>query len=153
MSGIRIRPMTQNDVGEVLVVERAVFSLPWTEDSFRNYMDRPETAFFVTENGEGRIVGYAAALFAAEQGDVANVAVRPEYRRAGFGRALMEVLLEEADKRGAKEMFLEVREGNVAARTLYEAFGFAPVGRRKNYYHEPTEDAVIMRREGGTVKC
>ena len=144
----RIRPMTQGDVGEVLAIDRAVFSMPWSEESFRTYLHRPEAIFLVAEE-PGRITGYASVLVAADQGDIANVAVRAEYRRKKIGSALVEELIRRAKERGVRSLFLEVRKSNTAAIALYTGFGFAPVGERKRYYHDPVEDAVIMCREEG----
>ncbi len=147
---VHIRPMIQGDVGEVLAIDRAVFSVPWSEDSFRKYLERPEAVFLVAED-QGRIIGYGSVLVAADQGDIANVAVRREYRRQGVGRELVGALIRRAGERGAESLFLEVRESNAAAIALYRGLDFLPVGRRKKYYHDPLEDAVIMCRKGETT--
>ena len=149
-----IRDMNQGDVCEVLAIDRAVFSVPWTEESFRKYLDRPEAVFLVA-CCRGRIVGYGSVILAADQGDIANVAVRPDHRRQRIGNRLVAALIDRAKARGARELFLEVRESNDAARALYEGAGFSEVGRRKNYYHLPTEDALILRRveEGEGTPC
>ena len=92
------------------------------------------------------IAGYVVAWFAADEGEIANLAVREPTRRRGIGAALLDAALVEAGRRGAVNMYLEVRESNEAARALYASRGFEEVGRRRGYYHRPVEDAVVLRR-------
>jgi len=98
---------------------------------------------FVAE-GDGTL-GYVIAHRAADEAEILNLAVVPEGRRRGIGRALVAALLEALARDGAKAVFLEVRASNTAAHALYRQFRFLPVGRRSRYYRNPTEDAVILR--------
>lgn len=94
---------------------------------------------------DGGLVGYAAVWTIVDQAEIGNVAVAPESRGRGAGRALVREALNRARERGGRECFLEVRESNSIAQTLYESFGFVAVGRRRRYYNSPVEDALIMR--------
>jgi len=102
-------------------------------------------SFLVAEVAEGRIVGYVVALDAADEGEILNLAVAPAMRRTGLGRALVQQMLEALSDRGVRQVFLEVRESNAPARALYAAHGFKEVGRRKQYYRRPVEDAIVLR--------
>jgi len=92
-----------------------------------------------------RVVGYLVARHVADEGEILNVGVSPVHRRRGTGRALVTEGLSRLEALGARSVFLEVRESNLAARALYQSFGFADVARRANYYRRPVEDAIILR--------
>ena len=97
--------------------------------------------------GEGdALLGYVWARFVLDEGEIGNIAVAPEHRRCGVGAALLGALFAESERRGAAVLQLEVRESNLAARRLYEKNGFETVGKRKNYYEKPTEDAILMSK-------
>jgi len=102
-------------------------------------------SFLVAEAGGERIVGYVVALDAADEGEILNLAVAPAMRRTGLGRALVHEILEVLSDRGVRQVYLEVRESNAPARALYAAHGFKEVGRRKQYYRRPVEDAIVLR--------
>jgi ribosomal-protein-alanine N-acetyltransferase len=91
------------------------------------------------------VVGYVVAWLVADEAEVANLAVAPEWRGRGVGAALLDAALNEARNGGAHVAHLEVRDSNVAARALYGSRGFMPVGRRRRYYQAPVEDAVLLR--------
>lgn len=105
-----------------------------------------DTLFLVAEVGEG-VAGYVVAVDAADEGEILNLAVAPTGRRQGLGRALVEHILDALGERGATKVFLEVRESNAAARALYAVYGFTEVGRRREYYRRPVEDAIVLRRD------
>jgi [ribosomal protein S18]-alanine N-acetyltransferase len=100
--------------------------------------------FLVAEAGDG-IAGYVVALDAADEGEILNLAVSESGRRRGLGRALVQQIIEVLSGRGVTKVYLEVRESNAPARALYTAFGFREVGRRKQYYRRPVEDAIVLR--------
>ncbi len=102
-------------------------------------------SFLVAEASGERIVGYVVALDAADEGEILNLAVAPAMRRTGLGRALVHEILEVLSDRGVRQVYLEVRESNAPARALYAAHGFKEVGRRKQYYRRPVEDAIVLR--------
>ncbi|HSU13024.1 ribosomal protein S18-alanine N-acetyltransferase [Longimicrobium sp.] len=140
----RIRPMHSADLPRVLEIEIACFSTPWKDATFRGLMRRTDTDLYVAEL-EDRIVGYAACWTVIDQSELGNVAVAPEARGQGIGGALVEMVIERVKERGARELFLEVRESNLGAQSIYRVRGFTVVGRRRSYYAQPTEDALVMR--------
>jgi ribosomal-protein-alanine N-acetyltransferase len=139
-----VRRMRRRDLGEVTEIERRSYSLPWSALTFRSLLRRPNAFLLVAEENKG-VAGYAALWLAADEAELGNLAVRPGRRGRGIGRILLRHVLEEAARRGAREVFLEVRESNAIARRLYEASGFRIVGSRPDYYASPCEDAIVMR--------
>jgi ribosomal-protein-alanine N-acetyltransferase len=127
----------------VHAIEQAVFADPWSLGDFRECVASDAT-FLVAETGAG-VAGYVVALDAADEGEILNLAVAPGGRRHGTGRALVEEVLTALTDRGVRQVYLEVRESNAAARALYAAHGFREIGRRAQYYRRPVEDAIILR--------
>lgn len=140
-----LRDMTGDDVATVVAIERASYSIPWSEATFRGLLRRHD-AEMVTAESAGRVIGYAAFWCVVDQGELGNVAVSSEWRGAGIGARLVLDVLHRAARRDVREVFLEVRPSNTVARRLYEQLGFRPVGRRRNYYQAPAEDAIVLRR-------
>ncbi len=140
-----IRPATADDIAAILGIERASFGDPWTEKSFRGLLPRPEVLTRVVERA-GEVLGYSVTFTAADEAEIANLAVAPAARRQQLGAALLDDLLATLRARGVAVTYLEVREGNAAAQALYASRGFESVGRRTGYYTTPVEDAVVMRR-------
>lgn len=143
MSEIIIRKMQKSDLPEVCRIERDNFSLPWSEMSFLESMERTDTVFLTALAGE-EVVGYIGCYCIAGEGEITNVAVKDTYRRRGIGAMLLERLYGEGDAFDTWEFFLEVRESNEAAISLYSRQGFVKEGIRKNFYEKPVENAVIM---------
>jgi ribosomal-protein-alanine N-acetyltransferase len=140
-----VRPATAADLDGVLAIEHASFSDPWSRGSFRSLLGASHVYFPVVEDA-GAPVAFAVALFAADEGELANLAVAPVARTRGLGAQLLDDVLTVASARGARTVWLEVRESNVAARGLYGSRGFVEVGRRRRYYDDPVEDALVLRR-------
>ena len=143
MSEIIVRKMQPEDLLQVCEIEKDNFSLPWSEKSFLESMERNDTLFLVALNGE-EVAGYLGCYCVAGEGEITNVAVKSSYRRQGIGGKLLETLYEEAKALQTYEFFLEVRESNEAAIGLYSRQGFVKEGVRKNFYEQPVENAVIM---------
>jgi ribosomal-protein-alanine N-acetyltransferase len=143
MSDIIVRKMQPEDLLQVCEIEKDNFSLPWSEKSFLESMERNDTLFLVALNGE-EVAGYLGCYCVAGEGEITNVAVKSSYRRQGIGGKLLETLYEEAKVLHTQEFFLEVRESNEAAIGLYSHQGFVKEGVRKNFYEKPVENAVIM---------
>lgn len=139
-----IRQMQIDDLEQVMPIERELFSVPWTETGFFTFLMREGALFLVAEE-EGKIQGYCGVIMAADEGDITNVAVSGQYHRRGIGTLLVKELMSQCASMGIRELFLEVRESNEAARKLYEKLGFEEIGVRKLYYQEPAEDAVLMK--------
>jgi ribosomal-protein-alanine N-acetyltransferase len=127
----------------VHAIERAVFGDPWSERDFHDTVASRVPFFVAVVDGE--IAGYVVAHYAADEGEILNLAVAPHARRRGLGRALAERALAALAAHDVRQVYLEVRASNAAARTLYEGLGFAKVGQRAKYYRQPTEDAVVLR--------
>ncbi len=144
-AALRIRPATAADLAAVTAIERAAFSDPWSPASFRSLLGNAQVAFRVAEAG-GQVAGYAVAWFAADEAELANLAVAAPARGRGVGALLLDAVLAEAAHRGAATVYLEVRESNAAARRLYASRQFAAVGRRRRYYRHPVEDALVLTR-------
>lgn len=142
----RIRQAAPADLSAVAEIERRVFSDPWPESGFRALLG-PLGLVAVTPAGE--VAGYVFARQALDEAEILNVAVRPERRRAGIGRSLVEAILAALSAGGARRVYLEVRESNLAAQAFYGRLGFGQVGRRRGYYARPREDALILASEIG----
>lgn len=141
---LEIVEMTKENAAELAELDRLCFRVPWSEKSFYDEAENRLAKYFVAKE-DGRIVGYGGIWLVADEGQITNIAVLPEYRRMGVASVLLEGLIECA---GGKSIVLEVRESNAAAISLYEKHGFKNAGMRKNFYHSPTENAIIMiRRE------
>jgi len=123
-------------------IEREVFSDPWSANDFTECVSTG-VPFLVAER-RGVVAGYVVAHSAADEGEILNLGVAAAHRRHGIGRELVERALAELTARGVRTVYLEVRASNAAARRLYEALGFAEVGRRSRYYRRPVEDAVVL---------
>ena len=139
----RIRLAVPADAGPLVTIERRCFSDPWSETSFREALESPWTLGFVAQAGRG-IAGYLIGREVAGTGEILNLAVSPEFRRAGVGRALLRAAIIRLRKRRVDEVYLEVRESNLSAQALYLSSGFRPVGQRSAYYRNPKEDALVL---------
>lgn len=140
---MKVERMTAAQLDGVCALENACFVHPWSRQSLQESLENDNALFLAaTENGE--VIGYIGMSYVLDEGYLYNVAVAPHYRRRGVGSALIRTLVTWCKKENFAFLTLEVRQGNAAARSLYEAFGFVKVGERKNYYTEPTENAVLM---------
>jgi ribosomal-protein-alanine N-acetyltransferase len=140
----RIRRGTVADLPALVTIERRAFADPWSETSFREALAAAWSFGLVAEVKDA-VVGYLIAREAGGSGEILNLAVDPPWRRSGIARTLLDAGVAALRRRGAEEIFLEVRESNVAAQTLYLAAGFRPVGQRSRYYRNPPEDALVLR--------
>lgn len=139
-----IIPMTEANLPQVAALEKRCFPAdPWSENIFRSALDNPGTAILLARGEDGTLLGYAVLYTVLDEGNLDNIAVVPEFRRRGVADALLDALTGYGREHLARLM-LEVRASNAPALALYEKHGFAAVGRRKNYYEKPREDAVLM---------
>ena len=143
---VKFRPAEESDVEAVFAIETASFSDPWSAGDFRQVLSSPQSIFLVAEKDD-RVDGYAIAMFVEDEAEVLNIAVTPGCRGAGMGHGLLQMLILALGEKAVRSVFLEVRESNVAARTLYERAGFVEISKRKKYYKKPVEDALILRLE------
>lgn len=144
---IRIVPMNGDHLDEVAELERICFSTPWSRNMLAEELENDCAAFLAALDDEGKVVGYAGLQVVLDEGYITNVAVRPECRRKGVAAGLLQVFLDFAQAHRLAFLTLEVRASNYSAIALYGSRGFRSVGRRRNYYEHPTEDAIIMTRE------
>lgn len=144
---VRIVPMNADHLDEVAELERICFSVPWSRNMLAEELDNLLSAFLVALDDNDKVVGYAGVQIILDEGYITNVAVRPECRRQGIAAKLLKVFLDFAKANKLAFLTLEVRASNYDAIALYGSRGFRSVGRRKNYYEHPKEDAIIMTLE------
>ena len=147
---VRIVPMTGDHLDEVAELERICFTTPWSRNMLVEELQNDCAAFLVALDDEDHVAGYAGVQVILDEGSITNVAVRPESRRRGVAGKLLRVFLDFAQAHQLAFLTLEVRASNAPAMALYEGLGFRDVGRRKNYYEHPREDAVIRTKEFDT---
>ena len=144
---LRIEPMTLDDLPAVHDIERASFSTPWPDDAYRAEIQTNRLATYLVARSGETLVGFAGIWLMVDEAHITTFAVHPAWRRQGIGERLLLTLLDVSLARHAREATLEVRLSNVAARRLYEKYGFRPVGLRPRYYSDNGEDALIMTTE------
>lgn len=144
MSDIEIASMRPEHLDQVLDIERDSFRSPWSEKAFKSELDRPEVTEWFVALEDGVVIGYSGLLRVGQEGHITNLAVRRDRRRQGVGSELVSRLTDAAKRRGVTALTLEVRETNESAIRLYENAGFHVVGKRRRYYPEDDEDALIM---------
>ncbi len=147
---VRIVPMNADHLDEVAELERICFSTPWSRNMLAEELDNALSAFLVALDDSGKVAGYAGLQVVLDEGYITNVAVRPECRRQGIAGKLLQVFLDFAQGNRLAFLTLEVRASNYDAIALYGSRGFRSMGRRKNYYEHPKEDAIIMTKEFNT---
>jgi ribosomal-protein-alanine N-acetyltransferase len=141
---LSLAPMTLDDLDEVLAIERASFQTPWSKSAFRYELTQNRVARSLLVKIGAQIVGYLCLWEIGHEIHITNLAVHPSFRRRGVARALLGHVLDDARKRDVELAFLEVRPTNAEALGLYESFGFQVIGRRKGYYFDTGEDALVM---------
>lgn len=141
-----IKVMESRHVSAVAGLEKICFLDPWSEKSVASELDNPLSYWLVWEEN-GQVLGYVGSQTVLGETDMMNVAVHPDARRRGIAEALILALVDGLREKESHCLTLEVRASNAPAIGLYEKLGFAQIGRRKNYYHNPKEDALILRKE------
>lgn len=138
--------MNEHHVTQVAELERQCFSAPWSENAIRSELTNPLSLWVVAVDGQ-TVAGYVGSQSVMGEADMMNLAVATKYRRSGVGRQLVDCLVEHLRDNKVSCITLEVRASNDPAKTLYESCGFTQVGCRPNYYSNPKEDALILRKE------
>ena len=141
-----IMNMQEQHVVPIAELEKLCFPDPWNEQCVASELTNPLSLWLVAVEDD-RVVGYIGSQTVIDESDVMNVAVHPDYRRKGIGENLINVLCDSLRKRSSRALSLEVRASNSPAICLYEKLGFRQVGKRPNYYRNPREDALILRKE------
>jgi ribosomal-protein-alanine N-acetyltransferase len=149
---LTIRKMTLEDIPAVLELDQKSFSLPWPERSFRfEVMENPASHCWVADL-DGRVVGMIVVWLIVDEAHVATIATHPDFRRQGIGKNLLGYALRDLIDKGARSSFLEVRESNFAAQDMYHKFGYKESGRRRRYYKDNDEDAILMNLDSLNVE-
>ena len=138
--------MDESHVPAIAELEKLCFSDPWSEKSIGSELNNKLSFWLVAMEGDA-LVGYVGSQSVLGESDMMNIAVHPEYRRKGIAEALVQALVTGLSEKGNHSLMLEVRVSNAPAIALYEKLGFHQVGRRPNYYRNPKEDALILRKE------
>ena len=141
-----ITEMNAAHVSQVAALEKICFADPWSEMSIASEL-QSLWSYWLVALEDDRVIGYVGSQSSIDEADIMNVAVHPDYRRKGIAEALVNGLVEELKRKESRCLTLEVRASNVPAIALYEKLGFSEIGRRKNYYRNPREDALILRKE------
>ncbi len=136
---LEIRRARCDDAAAIAALESENFSDPWGEESLLSYIEASFVAII-----DGRVAAYLISGLIAPEGELYRIAVDERYRRCGIGKGLLSFALSELSLRGLRSFFLEVRERNTPARALYSSLGFRECGVRKNYYKNPTDNAILM---------
>lgn len=143
MRDVVVRLATVEDYSAIAELEKMCFTHPWSEESVREELENENSRIFVAERG-GVVVAYSGMQVAADEGYILNIAVHSALRRRGLGNAVINALIDAAKAEHLSFITLEMRETNLAAAALYTACGFEQVGRRRGYYMQPKEDAILM---------
>lgn len=146
---IQIRPMKLDDIEQVKAIDHLSFSLPWPENAYRyEIVENPASLSWVAEtettSGQIKICGMVVVWLILDETHIATLAVHPVYRSRGIGKQLLDIALKASAQQGAQLATLEVRKSNIVAQNIYYDFGFQTVGRRRRYYKDNHEDAVLM---------
>ena len=147
MLSLSVEPMVLADLDSVLAIERASFPTPWSRGAFVYELRQNRVARCWVARASGEVVGYLCLWEVASEIHITNLAVHPAWRCRGVARTLLGAILEDARRRRLAVALLEVRPTNQEARALYESFGFRMVGRRKGYYPDTGEDALVMETD------
>ena len=142
-ASVTIQPMRREDIDAVREIDRLSFPSSWSAESYLRDL-RNRSSYYIVARADGEVIGYAGMWLIADEAHISALAVRPDRRRCGLGQRLLIHLMEVAQERGAAEITLEVREANLAARALYEKFGFRSKGFIPHYYGDTGENAVVM---------
>lgn len=138
------RYMREQDIDQILEVEHASFTTPWSREAFMNELYNNKFAVYIVLEEDKKIIGYCGAWIVIDEAHVTNVAILPEYRGRKLGEELLKKLMSVAMEMGTKSMTLEVRVSNHVAQSLYRKLGFQNGGIRKNYYSDNQEDGLVM---------
>lgn len=139
--------LSEEHLSDVAELETLCFAHPWTADGLKTLTGDGGVGFAAVDNESGKVVSYAGMIFAADAGDITDVATHPDFRRRGISRAVMKRLIEFSREKGLVSIALDVRVSNVGAIALYEGLGFDVAGKRPRFYRTPPEDAYVMIKQ------
>lgn len=142
----KLVPMSADNVDQIAEIEKECFSRPWSRQMLADELENLSASFIAAQAEDGTILGYAGLNVVLDEGYINNIAVREPYRKQKVASALLDVFIRFSEANGLAFLTLEVRASNKAAIGLYLKHGFEQAGRRKNYYDDPKEDAILMTR-------
>lgn len=143
-----IRRMREEDIIQVAELEKMIFTDAWSENAIAETLAQEKT-LLLTAFDDKKLIGYLILYYVLEEGEIARIAVAPEYRRQGVGARMLLELENLCEDNGISKLLLEVRESNTSAYSFYEDYGFIQDGVRKNFYTNPVEDGILMSRHIG----
>lgn len=138
--------MNKNHVAQIAELEKLCFNDPWSQNSIASELGNKLSLWLVAEEN-GNVLGYVGSQTVLGETDMMNIATHPDYRKKGIGTSLINALIDVLAEQGSHSLMLEVRASNDPAISVYKKLGFDEIGRRKNYYRNPKEDALILRKE------
>ncbi|WP_240035391.1 ribosomal protein S18-alanine N-acetyltransferase [Neobacillus notoginsengisoli] len=141
---VTFRFMREEDIDQILIVERESFTLPWSREAFHNELNHNQYAVYIVLEEDDRIIGYGGVWVVLDEAHITNIAILPEYRGRKLGEALLKKVMDVSKEMGAETATLEVRVSNTPARSLYKKYGFQEGGLRKKYYTDNQEDGIVM---------
>ena len=136
--------MNEGDIDEVLEIERGSFPSPWSKRMFLNELSNPNSHIILAKDESGKILGFICFWNVAGEIHILNLAAHPGHRRQGIGKRLLTHVIDSSMKNGAALFLLEVRSRSTTAIAFYKSFGFKESGRRKGYYADTGDDAILM---------
>ncbi|MFZ5980311.1 MAG: ribosomal protein S18-alanine N-acetyltransferase [Candidatus Zixiibacteriota bacterium] len=139
----KLREMTATDIDAVMALEEEIFPDAWPRAAFEDILVEEAWSAVVAQNGD-EIIGYGCYLVVLDEAHLANIAVGPAYRRKSVAKHILDHILKDIKKKKCRMLLLEVRVSNKSARIFYERYGFKELYRRKRYYRNPIEDALVM---------
>ena len=141
---LTIVPLTEDDLPELMDIERQIFPTPWSVNMMRQELKNPNSYFYALKNQENTLLGYGGFWKVVDEAHIISVGVRPEYQESGLGKKIVQYMLDVIGELSLHFIYLEVRAGNEKAMNLYKKLRFVPLYVRKNYYTDTGEDAIIM---------
>jgi [ribosomal protein S18]-alanine N-acetyltransferase len=139
-----INKMKKEDIKKVLEIEKRSFVTPWTKKMLHETLSSPISASFIIEKND-LLLGYIMLYSVLDEAHILNLAINPDCRGRGYASQLIRYIIEYCVKKGISDFFLEVRDSNIKAINLYRMFGFEVIGKRKGYYTDTHEDALVMQ--------
>ncbi|MBR5322899.1 MAG: ribosomal protein S18-alanine N-acetyltransferase [Clostridia bacterium] len=146
MNNINIIPTTEEHLDAIAEIEAMCFSTPWSRNSFADSMSNKQVISFFTATLNNEIVGYICLFHLFEEGELLNIAVKPNFRNCGIAQKMINKMFELFKQKEVTRITLELRESNINAKSLYLKNGFEPIGIRKNYYTSPLENGIVMQK-------
>lgn len=144
MDDLRVIRMDREHLRAVHGLDELCFTLPWSYESFEDELSNAMAHYYVAVDAWGEVIAYAGFWAVLDEAHVTNVAVHPDHRRRGVGRRLMLHMMRRAAAHEVRSMTLEVRQSNRGAQAMYRELGFVVLGRRKRYYIDNHEDALVL---------